>query len=152
MDDRVDTEPVPVQLHADRVGQERHVVGDDLDGRMRRLPAFDFELRIEHPHLARAGLALAREVQVRQRGAVEVEAALALEILWRDPEVVLADELLRLRGVRLGQMLAKPSANAIYQGLIERVNTSLRGPCDAGSMAASCAELSSRAFAYSLVS
>jgi len=63
---------------------------------------------------------------VRQRGAVEVKAALALEILGRDPAVVLADEFLRLRGVGLGQMLAKPGANAVYQSLIERVRASVR--------------------------
>jgi hypothetical protein len=63
---------------------------------------------------------------VRQRGAVEVEAALAFEILGRDPAVVLADELLRLCGIRLRQMLAEPGANAVYQGLIERCRASLR--------------------------
>ena len=34
VDDQVDAEAAPVQLHADRVDQERHVVGDDLDGRV----------------------------------------------------------------------------------------------------------------------
>jgi hypothetical protein len=63
---------------------------------------------------------------MRQRGAVEVEPALALEILWCNPAVVLADELLRLMCVRLGQMLAKPGANAVYQSLIERAVPSLR--------------------------
>jgi hypothetical protein len=66
---------------------------------------------------------------VRQRGAVEVETALALEVLRCDPAVVLADELLRLLGVRLGQMLAKPGANAVYQSLIERVSASLSLAC-----------------------
>jgi hypothetical protein len=65
---------------------------------------------------------------MRHRSAVEVEPAPALEILWRDPAVVLADELLRLRCVRLGQMLAKPGANAVYQSLIERVSASLSRP------------------------
>jgi hypothetical protein len=65
---------------------------------------------------------------VRQCGAVEVEPALALEIVGRNPAVVLADELLRLRGIRLGQMLAKPGANAVYQSLIGRVGASLRPP------------------------
>jgi hypothetical protein len=63
---------------------------------------------------------------VRQRGAVEVEPAPALEILWRDPAVVLADELLRLGRVRLGQVLVKPGADAVYESLVERVGASLR--------------------------
>jgi hypothetical protein len=70
---------------------------------------------------------------VRQCGAVEVEPAPALEILWRDPAVVLADEFLGLRCRRLGQMLAKPGANAVYQSLIERVSASLRRPKRSGS-------------------
>jgi hypothetical protein len=85
-------------------------------------------LRVEHAHLGRARLALAREVQVRQRGAVEVEPAFALQIVGRNPAVVLPDELLRLRGIRLRQMLAKPGANAVYQSLIGRVSASLRAP------------------------
>jgi hypothetical protein len=40
------------------------------------LPAFDFELRIDNPDLAGSGRALAREVQVRESGAVEVESLL----------------------------------------------------------------------------
>jgi hypothetical protein len=51
---------------------------------------------------------------VRESGSVEVEPTLALEVLGRDPAVVLADELLGLRSVRLGQMLVKPGADAVY--------------------------------------
>ena len=36
---RVDREPAAVQHHRERIDQERHVVGDDLDHRARRLPA-----------------------------------------------------------------------------------------------------------------
>jgi hypothetical protein len=35
VDDHAHPEPAPVQLHADAVDQERHVVRDDLDGRVR---------------------------------------------------------------------------------------------------------------------
>jgi hypothetical protein len=51
---------------------------------------------------------------VRESGPVEVEPTLALEILRRDPPVVLADELLGLCSVRLGQMLVKSGADAVY--------------------------------------
>jgi hypothetical protein len=86
-----------------------------------RLPALDLELRVEDPDLARAGRSLAAEVQVRQRGAVQVQAALARQVLRGDPAVVLADEFLRLRCVRFRQMLMKPGADAVYQGFIERL-------------------------------
>src|SRR3712207_8283820 len=39
VDDQMDAKAPPVQLHPDRVDQERHVVSDDLDGGVRRLPA-----------------------------------------------------------------------------------------------------------------
>jgi hypothetical protein len=73
---------------------------------VRRLPALDLELRVEDADLARPGRPLAREVEVRERGAVEVDPAPALEVFGRNPAVVLADELLRLCRVGLAQMLA----------------------------------------------
>jgi hypothetical protein len=88
---------------------------------VRRLPALDLELRVEDADLARPRLALAREVQVRQRSAVEVQPALTGQVLLRDPAVVLADELLRLICVRLRKMLVKPGADPVYQGFIERL-------------------------------
>ncbi len=39
MDREVDREAVPIELHGHAVDQKRHVVGDDLDDGMRRLPA-----------------------------------------------------------------------------------------------------------------
>src|SRR3954452_16100899 len=126
MDDRLDSKPAPAQLHTDRVDQERHVVGDYLDRRMAGLPAFDFKLRIDNPDLAGSRHPLAREVQVRQSGSVEVEPALALEVLGRYPAVVLPDEFLGLSSVRLRQMLVEPGAHAIDKSLVERLDTSLR--------------------------
>jgi hypothetical protein len=58
---------------------------------------------------------------VRERGAVQIEAALAGQILGRNPAVVLADELLRLCRIRLWQMLVKPGADPVYEGFIERI-------------------------------
>ena len=54
VDDQVDAEAAPVELHADRVDQERHVVGHDLDGRVRRLPAVRLELGVVDADLGRA--------------------------------------------------------------------------------------------------
>ncbi len=51
------------QGHADRIHQERHIVVDDLQQGMRRLVAVALQGRVEHPHVDRAGLARARELQ-----------------------------------------------------------------------------------------
>ena len=64
MDDQVHAEAAPVQLHAHRVDQERHVVGHDLDRRVRGLPAVLLEARVVDAHLRRARRPLAREVEV----------------------------------------------------------------------------------------
>jgi hypothetical protein len=39
MDDEMQRQTVPIDLHRHRVDEERHVVVDDLDDRVRRLPA-----------------------------------------------------------------------------------------------------------------
>ena len=43
-------EAVAVDLHRHRIDQERHVVVDDLDDRVRRLPAVLLDRRVEHAH------------------------------------------------------------------------------------------------------
>jgi hypothetical protein len=88
---------------------------------VRRLPAIDLELRVEDADLALADRSRASEVQVRQRCAVEVEAALSREVLGRDPTVVLPDEFLGLLGVRLREVLVEPGTYAVYEGVVERL-------------------------------
>jgi hypothetical protein len=53
VNDHVDAGLAPAELHADRVDDERHVVGDDVDRRVRRLPAVLLERRVvcAHAHL-----------------------------------------------------------------------------------------------------
>jgi len=51
------------QRHGHRVDQERHVVIDDLQHRMRRFPPVALEGRVEHTHIGLAGLAYTREFQ-----------------------------------------------------------------------------------------
>jgi hypothetical protein len=75
MDDQVKRQPLPVHLHRHRIDQEGHVVIDYLDHRVRRLPAVLFNRRVEDAQLRLAGLALAREVPVRERDAVKVVRA-----------------------------------------------------------------------------
>lgn len=68
----VDSEAVTVELHGDTVDEKRHVVGDDLDDGMRRLPAMLLQMRVVDPHLAAAGLAGFGEAEMGERRAVEV--------------------------------------------------------------------------------
>ena len=51
------------QGHAHRIDQEGHVVVDDLQHRVRGLPAVGLGAGVEHAHVGRAGLAHARELQ-----------------------------------------------------------------------------------------
>jgi hypothetical protein len=89
--------------HRDRVDEERHVIGDDLDDAVRRLPPVVLEVRRVGMHLGRAVGALLEEVPVRERGAVEVELD---DVLGRGVLVVGADEPLHLLGLRPVQPLA----------------------------------------------
>ena len=77
MDDQVQRQAVAVHFHRHRIDQERHVVVDDLDDRVRRLPAVLLDRRVEHAHAGVAGLTFAREVPVRKRRAVQVGGARA---------------------------------------------------------------------------
>jgi hypothetical protein len=77
----VQHQPVAIDLHRHRIDQERHVVVDDLDDRVRRLPAVFLEGRIEHADPGVPRLPLAREVPVRQRSPVEVGGLSLDEIL-----------------------------------------------------------------------
>ena len=81
----------------DAVDQERHVVVDDLDDRVGRLPAVLLELRVVDAQLGRARPPLLAEAQLRQRGAVEVERVALGQILRRHVAEISPDEPLRHR-------------------------------------------------------
>jgi hypothetical protein len=91
-DDEVDRPPVPAHLHRDRVDEERHVVDDGLDDRMRRLPAVLLQARRVDVHLELAGPTDAREAPVRERRPSEVVLAAVGQVLGRDVRVVRPDE------------------------------------------------------------
>ena len=95
--EHVDAGLAAAELHAHRVHEERHVVGDDVDRRVRRLPAVLLERRVVDAHQRVARVALAPEGPVRQRGAVEVDRLAAAQVLGRRAAVVRADERLGLR-------------------------------------------------------
>ncbi|MDQ1092969.1 hypothetical protein QE400_002382 [Xanthomonas sacchari] len=84
------------QRHAHRVDQERHVVVDDLQHRVRRLPAVVLQARVEHPHVDRARLALAREFQHRRGQRRPLLRAVVGELVLLHALVELLGERLRL--------------------------------------------------------
>ncbi len=115
MDDQVDAVPRAAQLHRHRVDDERHVVGDDLDQRVRRLPAVLLEVRVVDAHLGLARSPLLGEVPVRDRRPVQVERVAIRQILGRDPLVVLADERLARRHLVRGQPFPHAFADRVDQ-------------------------------------
>ena len=92
---------VTIDLHGHRVDQKGHVVVDDLDDGVGRLPAVFLHARIEYTHADMAGLALTREIPVRQRGTVEIDGFAFREVLRIDMAVIARDESLE-RGALVG--------------------------------------------------
>ena len=118
VDDQVDAGAAPVQLDADRVDEERHVVGDDLDGRVGGLPAVLLEVRVVDAHLGHPGRPFAREVERAERQAVEVERVALRHVLRGDPPVELPGECLGELGVGTAELLAHARAHCLGQRLL----------------------------------
>ena len=91
MREAMDREVALVELADHRIDQERHVVVDDLDHRMRRDPAVLRELRRIDAQLRRARRALARELPDGDTGAVELLDRLG-KVVDRDVGVVGREE------------------------------------------------------------
>ena len=125
MDDEVQRQAVPVDFHRHRIDEERHVVVDDLDDRMRRLPAVLLDRRVEDTHARLARIALAGEIPVRQRRAVEIGRSPRGKILGVDLTEVADHETLEhfalggrrpgLHHRQYGVELLRPAI--IHQGL-----------------------------------
>ena len=118
VDDQVDPEPAPVQLHAHRIDQERHVVGHDLDGGVRGLPAVLLEARVVDAHLRGPGSAYAGEVEVPERQPIQVKRVALGHVLGRDPAIELAREGLGEIGVGRAELLAHSRAHGLGQRLL----------------------------------
>ena len=58
------SQSLAVDLHRDRVHQERHVVIDQLNHRVRRLPSVSLTLRIVNAQLWGSRFELSHEIQV----------------------------------------------------------------------------------------
>jgi len=99
MDHKVHRQAVSIDFHRHRVDEKRHVVVDDFDDRVRRLPAMLFDCRIEdaHPRVSRRTLAC--EIPVRQRRAVEIGGTPFQQILRINLTVIALDETLQCRAL-----------------------------------------------------
>ncbi len=97
MDRQMDGAPAASERHRHGIDEERHVVRDDLDNAVRRLPAVLLDPRRVHVHLRLALRPSLQEVPVRERSAVEVDFG---EILRGGRRVVRADEPLDIGRLR----------------------------------------------------
>ena len=90
--DQVQRQALAVDLHRDGVDQKGHVVVDDVDHRMARLPARCGNRGAEHPNPGTALAARGAELPVRQQGAQKILWAARIQIFGIDLSEVLAGE------------------------------------------------------------
>jgi hypothetical protein len=105
VNDQVERQALAIDLHRHRVDQKRHVVTDDLDHRMGRLPAVLLEARIVDAN-ARAARLPAHEMPVTQHGPVEIGNGKSGEVVRIDLPEILACEGLGERCLILRQLAA----------------------------------------------
>jgi hypothetical protein len=91
--EEVDAEIVTVEHHADRVDQERDVVGHEHQERAFRLPAVALEVRGEHLDHRVARVADPAQVQMRDDSGVGVVEPIEADVLGRHLPVVPTDEV-----------------------------------------------------------
>ena len=103
VDDEVEPAALAGELHAHRVDQEGHVVGDDLDDRVGRRPAMVVEGRCVDPYPGGARLPLLGQVEVGQGGTIDIDRVAAHQVLGGDPFPVAAQEGLGQVGLSVRQ-------------------------------------------------
>ena len=103
VDQQMDRQTVPVELHADRVDEEGHVALDDLDDRVGRLPAVFVELRRVDADRRLGIRSRPGQVQMGERRAVEVEHVGVEQVVGRCMGEVAANERLETLRVVGGQ-------------------------------------------------
>ncbi len=89
MDDAV----AGIDRSGNRIDEERHVVVDDLDDRVRRRPPIRRRVRVVHPDLGLAGAPTLSQTPQRQGGAVEIAGRAFGNIGRRNVLVKLRNEL-----------------------------------------------------------
>ena len=95
------------QRHGDRVHQERHIVVDDLQHGVRRLPAMALQGRVEQADLRLARLALQGELQHVDRQRRPAFGRVLRPFVFTHALVERAGKGLALPVLRLGQALAR---------------------------------------------
>jgi hypothetical protein len=99
VNDKMDGDSFRIKRHADGIDEERHVVVDDLDDRVARVPAFACRgARVKRAQFRFAGGTLLRELPERQRRAEEILRVATGKIVGRDTIVELRDEALEKNG------------------------------------------------------
>ncbi len=88
MDDQVQRQALPVDLHRRRIDEERHVVVDDFDDRVARAEARLRGRGVEHAQLRRAGRTILRKTVLGQRHAVQVVRAARGDVLGIELAVI----------------------------------------------------------------
>jgi hypothetical protein len=102
VDQQMQAQALAVDLHGNRIDQERHVVVDDLHHAVARTPAVLAGRGAEHLHPRRAGLALAPQLPVRQQGTQQVLRVALAQVVDVDLAEVFARERLETGGLGRG--------------------------------------------------
>ena len=102
---------------AERIDQERHVVRDDHDDRVRGREAVARRVRVEHAHQRAAALARAAELELRERGAREVLGRALHEVELGDAVVEVAREPVGRDRQALAARTARARGDAVDDGL-----------------------------------
>ena len=121
--DELHREAVALELDGDGVDDERHVVGDHLDDRVRRLPTVGTRGRIAQPDGRDSGLALRGQAPVRLSGAGQVLDPQRLEVFERRLGVVAVDERRDARRLARRDERGGESAQSVEEvraGILER--------------------------------
>ena len=71
MNQAMNRQPVPVAQHGDRIDEERHVVGHNIDNGVRRVPAMPVEVRRIESDDRLSGLARRAQMVMLYRRAIE---------------------------------------------------------------------------------
>ena len=120
----MNAEAVPVQLLADAVDEKWHIVVDDLDHGMGRLPAILFELRVVDAQLGLARRTVLTEAQLCQSGAVQIEWIALGQILGRHVTEISPDKPLGDR-----RLIATETITQLSRETVDDLGLTLLGAC-----------------------
>ena len=119
VDDEVDGTAERCERGGDRVDEERHVVGDDLDDGVPAGPALRLDGRVRHVDVGRADRTPPRQVALGECGAEEVLGLAGEQVLGRGVPVEDVQQPVDLGPGLLGGVLGS-GAQLLGPGLVER--------------------------------